>query len=274
MDHLELGPDVLMKVNPQLICINMPSYGRTGPYKEYVGWGDNAEALTGHNWVRGYDDEGHPVHNNSVFHMDSTAGATAALGAIMGLRKRKRTGKGTAIDFAQIESFMTQLGEIYMDYTWNKRVQRTLGNRHPKAVQGCYRARGEDAWVNITINNDEEWQGLCRAMGHPPWTKEDRFSTHEKRRVNHDAFDEHVEAWTVMYDKYEAFMILQNHGVPAGPVHYEADTFNDPHLNARGFFETIFQEDVGTGISLAYVGDTLAGQKSALPHGGTQRVCV
>jgi crotonobetainyl-CoA:carnitine CoA-transferase CaiB-like acyl-CoA transferase len=246
MDHLELGPDVLMKVNPRLICINMPSYGRTGPYKDYVGWGDNAEALTGHHWVRGYDDEAHPIHNTGVYHMDSTGGATAALAAIMGLRKRKQTGRGTAIDFAQIESFMPQLGEIYMDYAWNGRVQRTLGNRHPTAVQGCYRCRGEDAWVNITIHNDEEWQGLCQAMNHPAWSKEEAFSSHEHRRKNHDALDKRIEEWTIGYDKFEAFMILQNHGVPAGPVYYEGDTYRDPHLNARGFFQTIDQADTGS----------------------------
>jgi crotonobetainyl-CoA:carnitine CoA-transferase CaiB-like acyl-CoA transferase len=246
MDHLALGPEVLMKVNPRLICINMPSYGRQGPYKDYVGWGDNAEALTGHHWVRGYDDEIHPLHNTGVYHMDSSGGATAALAAIMGLRKRRQTGKGTAIDFAQIESFMPQLGEIYMDYAWNGRVQRTLGNRHPTAVQGCYRCRGEDAWVNITINNEEEWQGLCQAMDHPLWTKEEAFTNHENRRRNHDAFDQRLEEWTIKFDKFEAFMILQNHGVPAGPVYYEADTYRDPHLNARGFFQNIDHAETGS----------------------------
>ena len=59
------------------------------------------------------------------------------------------------------------------------------------------------------------------------------------------ALDERVEEWTLGYDKFEAFMILQKNGVPAGPVHYEADTYHDPHLNARGFFQTIYQEDTG-----------------------------
>ncbi|MBW2624170.1 MAG: CoA transferase [Deltaproteobacteria bacterium] len=82
MDHLELGPEVLLKVNPGLVCINMPSYGRTGPYSNYVGWGDNAEALTGHGWVRGYDDDSHPISSNPVFHMDSTgAGRDSGLKA-------------------------------------------------------------------------------------------------------------------------------------------------------------------------------------------------
>ena len=47
MEHIDLGHEVLMEINPRLICINMPSYGRSGEYKDYVGWGDNAEAVAG-----------------------------------------------------------------------------------------------------------------------------------------------------------------------------------------------------------------------------------
>jgi crotonobetainyl-CoA:carnitine CoA-transferase CaiB-like acyl-CoA transferase len=245
MDSLGLGPEALMAANPRLICINMPSYGRSGPYKNFVGWGDNAEALTGHNWVRGYQDEAHPVHNTGMFHMDSTGGAMAAIVAIMGLIRRRRTGEGTAVDFGQIQSFMPQLGEIYMDYAWNGRIQRTTGNRHPVAVQGCYRCRGEDRWVNVTVSNDRHWQGLCRAMGDPDWGHDPRFADQAGRRKYHDEIDGYIEAWTSVRDNYEAFHILQAHGVPAGPVLTEQDTFREPHLNARGFFEVIQQEEVG-----------------------------
>lgn len=245
MDKLGLGPGTLMNVNPNLICINMPSYGRTGPYKDYVGWGENAEALTGHNWIRGYPNGDHPIDNTAVYHMDSTAGATAAMATIMALRQRKRTGKGVAIDFSQVESFLSQLGEIYMDYAWNGRVQRTQGNRHSSAVQGCYRCRGDDAWINITIHNHKEWRGLSRAINNPAILEEERFSTHDKRHRNHDAIDLLIEEWTKCMDKFEAFHILQSEGVPAGPVLYESETYHDPHLNARQFYEIINQEDTG-----------------------------
>ena len=139
-----------------------------------------------------------------------------------------------------------QLGEIYMDYTWNGRVQSTMGNRHPTAVQGCYRCRGDDRWINITITSDEEWQGLCGAMGNPAWTREAGFSDQTRRHENHDAFDRHIGDWTIVHDNFELFQILQNHGVPAGPVYSEKDTYRDPHLNTHGFFEVIHQEETGT----------------------------
>lgn len=246
MDHLGLGPEALLEANPRLVSINMPSYGRTGPYRDYVGFGDNAEAVCGHSHVRGYDDEDHPLHNTPMYHMDSSAGAMAAFAAIMGLRRRKKTGLGTAVDFAQVESFIPQMGEIYMDWAWNHRNLRTTGNRGPGLIQGCYRCRGEDAWVNVTVRNEQDWQGLLGVLGNPAWAGEERFSCHESRIRHHDEIDALIEDWTKARDKFEAFQILQAAGVPAGPVLDERETYQDPQLTARGFFQVIHQEDTGT----------------------------
>ncbi len=257
MESLGLGPKVMMERNPRLICINMPSWGRSGPYMNYVGWGALHEAIGGHDWMRGYPDEEHPAHNVFRFHMDSTTGPTALFGAIMGLIRREKTGKGMWVDYAQMESMFHHFGEIYMDAAWNGRDTRTIGNRHPTVVQGCYLCRGPEPteetaryggerWINITINNDEEWKGFCDALGNPEWTKDEKFSDVLSRYKNHDELDEHISGWTRLHDNFEIFYMLQEKGVPAGPVQDWRDTYLDPQLNAREFFQTITQADIGT----------------------------
>jgi len=257
MEHLGLDHEVLMEANPDLICINMPAWGRSGPYKDYVGWGAMHQALSGEEWLRGYDDDEHPFHNNFRFHMDSASPPTAVFGAIMGLMHRQKTGKGQWMDFAQMQALTHHLGEIYMDTAWNDRDHRTLGNRHPTAVQGCYLCRGPEPddetnirggerWLNITINTDEEWKGFCDVLGNPDWTRDEKFTTQESRYKNHDELDKHIEGWTRNRDNFEAFYVLQEHGVPAGPVEDWRDAHMDPQLNFRDFFKTISQKDVGT----------------------------
>jgi crotonobetainyl-CoA:carnitine CoA-transferase CaiB-like acyl-CoA transferase len=257
MEHLGLGHDVLLSVNPRLICINMPAWGRNGPYKEYVGTGALHQAVAGEEWIRGYDDNDHPFHNTFRYHMDSAAPPMAVFGAIMGLLQREKTGKGQWIDFAQMQAMTHHFAEIYMDAAWNGRDQRTLGNRHPTAVQGCYACRGPEPteetaieggerWINITINDDEEWRGLCEVLGNPDWTKDEKFATQEDRRRHHDEFDRQIETFTRNRDNFELFYVLQEHGVPAGPVEDYRDTHMDPQLNARNFFRTISGPDVGT----------------------------
>ena len=182
MEHLGLDHETLLAVNPGLICINMPAWGRNGPYKDYVGWGAMHQALGGEEWIRGYDDDEHPSHNTFRFHMDSAAAPMTVLAGIMGLMHREKTGKGQWVDFAQMQAMVHHYGEIYMDAAWNNRDQRTLGNRHPTAVQGCYPCRGPEStldtviyggerWINITIHNDKEFEGLQRAMGYPSGLK-------------------------------------------------------------------------------------------------------
>ena len=94
MEHLGLDHEILMAVNPRLICINMPAWGRSGPYKDYVGWGAMHQALGGEEWIRGYDDNEHPSHNTFRFHMDSAAAPMAVLAGIMGLMHREKNRKG------------------------------------------------------------------------------------------------------------------------------------------------------------------------------------
>lgn len=257
MEHLGLGHEVLMGINSHLICINMPAWGRNGPYKDYVGWGAMHQALAGEEWIRGYNDGEHPSHNTFRYHMDSTSAAMAVYAAILGLLQRKKTGKGQWVDFAQMEAMVHHFGEIYMDAAWNGRNQRTIGNRHPTALQGCYQCRGPNStldtvirggerWINITITSDREWNSLCRIMGNPDWCHDAKFATKESRYRNHDELDLRIEAWTKTRDNFELFYVLQANGIPAGPVEDHRDSHMDPQLNARDFFKVISAPDIGT----------------------------
>ena len=249
MERLGLSYDEVSQWNPRIIYINNPGFGMTGPYRDYVVFGVNVEAMTGHTWLRGYDDAEHPQPNSPIYHMDASGGACGALAVLMALYYRSRTGKGVYIDMAGAETAIPQFGEAIMDYTMNHRVHRTIGNRdiHGAAPQGCYRCRGgTDEWLTISVTSHEEWQGFCRAIGDLPWTQDPRFSDAISRWRNQDALDKLVEDWTRRHDKYEAMIILQKEGVPAGPVIGDKDAQRDPQLTARGFFEVIRHRECGT----------------------------
>ncbi|MBI4216249.1 MAG: CoA transferase [Chloroflexi bacterium] len=247
MENLGLTYETMSSWNPRLIGVNNPAFGLTGPYKYYRGFGDLVEAAVGHHWVRGYPDDDHPYHNTSVFHMDATGGGSGALAIMAALHYRERTGKGQHIDMAGAESAMPQLAQPIMDYIMNGRVQRTLGNRDPVAApQGVYRCRGEDRWAVISVTSDEEWAGLCRALGRPELVADPRYATLLARRQHHDELDALIEAWTLQYDHYAVMHILQREGVPAGPVMDGGDANHDPQLVSRGFFDVAHHPQAGT----------------------------
>ncbi len=246
LDKLGIGWDVLHARNPRLVCLRMPPMSLAGPYSEYVGFGASFEALCGLTRLRGYTDDD-PTTTSAAFHMDPASGATGAFAAMLGLRRRDANGVGELIEFAQGENMMHHIGEYFVDADRTGRAHGPGGNRHiARAPQGCYPCAGEDRWAVVSVGNEAEWAGLCRAMGHPDLADDERFATVADRQANHDALDEIIAAWTSGLDHQDVFKLCQAERVPAGPVMDEADAYADPHLKARGFFRQQGSDDVGT----------------------------
>jgi len=246
MEKLGITYNALKEVKPDLIMVSMPGYGCTGPYRNFRALGANLDEATGHTWLRHYRDMD-PSSASLILFSDATAGAHAAFAVLAALRYRKRTGKGQFIDLAQAETLIPYLADPIMDYTMNHRVQNALGNRHPTmAPHGCYRCRGEDRWVAIAVNSQEEWQALCGIMEQPDLEKDERFADSSSRLRHQDALDKIIEEWTSQFDHTEVMHRLQAAGVAAGAVLDDRDAYNDPHLQAREFFQDLTHPDVGT----------------------------
>lgn len=246
MEHLGLTYDVIKEWNPSIIMVHMSGFGQYGPLKYYRTLGAHQEDFLGHTYVRGYIDRD-VTANSAIYHGDEASGTTAVFIMIMALHQRNRTGRGMFIDMSQAEATMAQLGEAVMDYTMNKRITERMGNRDRYgAIQGCYRCRGEDRWVNITMRNDEEWLGFCRALGNPDWTEDEKFTDAPSRWRNHDDLDKHIGEWTSQHDHFAVMHMLQEHGVAAGPVEPPDDAYSDPQMKDRGFFEEVTHSECGT----------------------------
>jgi crotonobetainyl-CoA:carnitine CoA-transferase CaiB-like acyl-CoA transferase len=158
------------------------------------------------------------------------------------------------VEIAQAEAAMSALPAPWMDYFANGIIRPALGNRRSTAVQGCYQTLGEDQWVVITINDDEEWGRFCDAIDNPSWTRDERFRDLPGRLKHHDELDEKIAEWTAKRSNYDVMYLLQAHGVPAGPVMTEALHFTDGHLKDRKFFIEETQKWCGTHLYSGYIG--------------------
>jgi crotonobetainyl-CoA:carnitine CoA-transferase CaiB-like acyl-CoA transferase len=245
MDRLGLGYAVLSEVNPQLVYVKLSSQGATGPEKDYGSLGSTLEQTAGLASVTGYEN-GVPLTTNETY-PDPVVGILAVGLLMAGLRYRRKTGRGTFIDVSQREATVSLLGEYVLDYAMNGRLPRLLGNRHPlRAPQGCYPCLGNDMWVVLSVGSEEEWRGLCRALGRPELALDPRFETPQARRAHHNELDAIIAAWTREREHYQAMHLLQAHGVPAGAVLKGSELLSDPHLIARGFWDTVDHPEAGT----------------------------
>lgn len=244
--RLGLTYELLGRANPNLIMISMPAFGATGPYSHFRAFGANMEAVVGHTLLRGYPDTD-ATNLTGVFLADACGGAASAFAVMSALYHRKRTGKGQFIDMSQAENVTHTLSQAFMDYSMNRRVQSTLGNRDPsRAPQGVYRCAGEDSWLALSCGTDAEFRALCDVIGRPELAADARFADSLSRHAHQDGLDAEISAWTAARDHYDAFHALQAAGVPCSPVLTTAEVAVDPHLQARDQWQRLTHPKAGT----------------------------
>jgi crotonobetainyl-CoA:carnitine CoA-transferase CaiB-like acyl-CoA transferase len=244
MPQLGLAWEVLRELNPRLIMISQTGFGSGGPWRDYVSFAQVAETLAGLANLTGAED-GPPAFAGQMLG-DTLSALHGALAVLLALAERRRGGCGQRIDLAQLETVVPATAQAQLDYQMNRRVWNRVGNRHPRmAPHGCYPARGEDHWIVIAIDGDDEWRRLIDAMGNPAWCADARFATAAERLRHCKELDELLSGWTRDRDRDELAADLQRRGLKAGPVLSPVDLLADPHLRARGFFQTLEREVVG-----------------------------
>jgi benzylsuccinate CoA-transferase BbsF subunit len=249
MDRLGLGYEAVSQVNPQLVYLKISSQGASGPEKDYGSLGSTLEHTTGLASITGYED-GIPLGTNETY-PDPLVGMLAVGALMAALRQRRRTGKGSFVDLAQREATINILGDTVLDYSYNGRVSGPTGNTDPMmSPHGVYPCTGEDRWVAIAVGSDAQWRGLCRAIGQPSLVDDPKFATLEGRTAHRQELDLLLSRWTQERDHNQAMHLLQAHGVAAGAVLKGIDVIHEPHLQARGFWDTVEHPEAGQYIQV------------------------
>ncbi len=235
LEKLGLGYEVLRERKRDIILVSMAGFGKTGPERDYVGYGPIIEQMAGLASLTGYGDDGVP-YKTGISYGDPVAGAAAAGAVALALIRRRRTGEGAFIDLAQREVMATLIGEAFVRASLRGEVPPHRGNRDERfAPQGVYRCFGEDRWVAISVRSDEEWRKLAQTIGRP----ELAGLALAKRKARHDELDRHIEAWTAQIRPQVAAQVLQDMGIPAAPVIDTEAIHDDPNLVAREFWVTL-----------------------------------
>lgn len=228
----------LRNIRSDIIMVSNTGYGHTGPFSNYGAMAASLEPTHGSGAFIGY--EGGPPNKIGNSYTDFLASWTALYSVMAALLYRARTGRGLWIDLAMYQVGAVFMGEGLLDYAFNGRVQRRMGNRHEAyAPHNSYPCRGNDRWVTIAVTDEYEWKALCRVIGSPELANDPRFVDAPARVEKRDTLDAIVAQWTSSLDHYEAAHRLQAAGVPAGPVLDARDLFTDPHLAARKFFDQV-----------------------------------
>jgi crotonobetainyl-CoA:carnitine CoA-transferase CaiB-like acyl-CoA transferase len=249
MESWGLGYQALREINPELIYLQITGMGKSGTYKNYLSVGPTAQALSGLTQMSGLP-EPMPPAGWGYSYLDHSTGYYGAIMVLAAILKRRRTGRGCYIDLSQTETGIILSSTATLEAQFTGKPTGRYGNRMPFAdwaPHGAYPCRGNDEWITIAVQTDEQWQGLVSEIGSPQWAREQRFSTAAGRKASEDELDRLMAEFTRGEDRYDLMDRLQRCGVPAGAVQKSVDRFErDPQLRHRDYFVPLPHSEIGT----------------------------
>jgi crotonobetainyl-CoA:carnitine CoA-transferase CaiB-like acyl-CoA transferase len=234
LERWGFGYHRLRALRDDVILVRMAGMGQSGPWSGHVTYADTLAAMAGitaQTAPRNADPVG------VAFGLgDMIAALHAVAGALAALEDRERTGLGREIDLSQLEAVASHTGTSQLEAAYGLPSTSYDGNRHPRmAPHGAFRCLGEDRWIAVAVDSDEQWRALAVGIGRPELSE--RFATLQARKANEAEVERFIEAWTEERTPEEAAARLQAAGVPAAPVEDGCDLVeHDEHLRARGFY--------------------------------------
>ena len=244
MASMGMDYEACKKLNPGVIMLSSCLNGHYGPEAQLAGFGTMGAQLAGFGELAGWPDRA-PAGPFGAY-TDYIAPKFTVVALLAALEYRRRTGKGQYIDLSQAEASQQFLGPALLDYTVNGVVDSRAGNTSQEfAPHGVYPCRGEDDWVAIVCETEDQFAALATATGNATWATDPRFATHDGRLANRDTLDALLGEWTATRTRDEAESLLIAAGVPAHRVSGASDLATDPQLMHRGHFGKVSNAELG-----------------------------
>ncbi|OMC19923.1 CaiB/BaiF CoA-transferase family protein [Mycobacterium colombiense] len=243
LDQIGLDFATVQSIRPDTVMVRMPGFGLEGPWRDNPAFAYVIESASGVSWLTGYPDRT-PYDPYSIG--DACAGVHALNAILLALEHRRRTGEGVFVEAAMVDAALSIAAEQVIEYTAYGALLERAGNRGPTAApQNLYLSADIDefgrldSWVAIAVATDDQWDGLCRALGSPSWATDPTLSTESGRRTHHDAIDEQLAAWCEHRSRDEIVATLWDAGVPVAKVMQPHRQPELEQLAFRDFFEEV-----------------------------------
>jgi CoA:oxalate CoA-transferase len=232
MDRLGFGYEELKRINPRIVYATSSGYGRGGPYSHYSAMDITVQAVSGVMAITGYPDAPPVKAGPAIADFNSGIHLYAAL--VTALLRRERTGKGCMVEVSMHDAMYPSLTSNLGSYYQKGRVVPRTANRHGGLAIAPYNVYPtNDGWMAIFCATDTHWPLLCKLMGQEQLLADNRFANTVGRAQHMEEIDALVSAWSQQFTRSELTAVLNEAGVPCGPVLTLDEVADDPHLKQR-----------------------------------------
>jgi crotonobetainyl-CoA:carnitine CoA-transferase CaiB-like acyl-CoA transferase len=222
--------------NPRLVYGSISGFGQDGPYADRGGVDQIAQGMGGLMSVTGLP--GSEPTRAGIPVSDLAAGLYLAIGVLVALHDRDRTGSGRWVQTSLLESMIAMMDFQAARWTIDKEVPEPAGNHHPMSVpMGCFATA--DGYVNIGGADGRLLTSLCEVVGLPWIPADPRFDSLTRRSANRAELNELIGARLRTRSTAEWVAAMNAAGVPCGPVYRMDQVFADPQVEHLAMTEPV-----------------------------------
>ena len=231
LERMGLDDDTLWAANPLLIHAAITGFGPAGPYADYPGYDFVVQAMAGVMSITG-EPEGEPM-KVGVAIVDITAGLFTMGAVLAALHARQETGRGHRIDVSLLESAMAWLANVGSNYLVSGEEPKRFGNAHPNIVP--YQSfQAKDRPLALAVANPRQFRRFCELAGRPELADNPRYATNADRLAHRAELVAAIQALIEQRTADEWLRLLNDNGIPAGPINTVPQAFADPQVQALG----------------------------------------
>ena len=221
----------LHREHPGLVLGSISGFGQTGPYRHLPAYDMVVQAMGGVLSLTGH--EGGVPTRVGVSIGDLAAGMFGAIGIQAALIERMRTGVGSHVDVAMLDSQVALLENALARLQVDGRTPAPIGSRHPSITPfGLFAA--SDSQMVLAAGNDDMFVRLCDALGVAALCEDPRFATNAKRCEYHAELKVLIDAALAANPVVHWLELLRSRGIPCGSLNTVDDVMRDPQILARG----------------------------------------
>ncbi|MGQ0577793.1 MAG: CaiB/BaiF CoA transferase family protein [Betaproteobacteria bacterium] len=240
----KLGIDyaTLAAETPQLIYASISGFGQDGPYRDRAGFDQVAQGMGGLMWVTGLP--GHGPVRAGIPVADLSAGLFAALGVLIALQERSRSGKGQWVQSSLLSAMVVMMDFQAARWLVEGEVAGQAGNDHPTSMPTSVYPTA-DGFVNVAASGNPIFARMCEAFGDPVLARHPDYANAKLRSKNRVALNEAIARHTGRYTSAALIELLAGAGVPCGPIYKMDQVFADPQVQHLGMAVPVPKPDGG-----------------------------
>jgi formyl-CoA transferase len=229
--RLAIDYETVREINPRIVYGSISGFGQDGPYRDRAGVDQIAQGMGGLMSITGLPGQG-PVRVGIPI-ADLSAGNYLAMGMLLALFERERSGEGQWVHTSLLESQIAMLDFQAARWLIDEDVAQQAGNNHPTGIpMGVFPT--SDGAINIAAAGQVLWQRFLGVIEAPELGEDERFANGGQRSKNRDVLNETLADYTVKKTSAHWIEVMNAAGVPCGPINSIDQTFADPQVQHLG----------------------------------------